>query len=143
MIRGMPNQPLSLYRKDIIVAAALLPVPVCLSHCIFHMRSRHLMCNCLPMILVLVKDRFRKILESTVAAKGVDVCTVPDDYLNSSELSLPHVILKGGGPCRVAPPEILIFHNIGSGQMNPKIRCPRLIFRKCLGPVDHDDPTPK
>jgi hypothetical protein len=41
------------------------------------------------MILVLVKDRFRKILESTVAAKGVGVCTVPDDYLNYSKLSLP------------------------------------------------------
>ena len=33
----------------------------------------------MPMILVLVKDRFRKILESTVAAKGVGVCTVPED----------------------------------------------------------------
>ena len=31
-----------------------------------------------------------------------------------------HELLKGG-PCRVAPQEILICHNIGSGQMNPKI----------------------
>ena len=79
---AVPNQPLPLYRKDIIVAAALLPEPPCLSHCIF---SHEIMTSdvcCLPMILVLVEDRFTKILESTVAAKVVDACAIQDDYLN-------------------------------------------------------------
>jgi hypothetical protein len=105
------------------------------SSCSLHFTAvrKHLRCH------YIINYNRQKLVQSNIKFSVGISCTTLYNYSRQK----CHEILKGGGPCRVAPQETLIFHNIGSGQMNPKIRCPRLIFRKCLGPVDHDDPTPK